>query len=270
MDRKKKEHNYSASDHTWLICAYQESSYLEDCIRSIKAQTIRSAVYITTSTPNALILSLAKKYDTEVLINPERSCIGRDWDFALQAGETELLTIAHQDDMYEPCYTEEVLRLFNKTKNPIIYYTNYGEIRNGNRIIRNRLLTTKRMLSLPTRLFPGVKRARRLSLAFGNSVCCPSITYRKSIMQDYSFGTHFKSNMDWELLEKLSRLEGRFIYNPRICMYHRIHEESTTSKLIGDNLRTKEDYEMLKKFWPEKIAGKLSKHYVAAEKSNEV
>jgi hypothetical protein len=70
--------------------------------------------------------------------------------------------------------------------------------------------------------------------------------------------------------EKLSRLKGSFVYNPKILMYHRIHEESATTEIIGDRIRNQEDYEMMKKFWPDMIAKRLSRAYAASEKSNKV
>ena len=54
----------------------------------------------------------------------------------------------------------------------------------------------------------------------------------------------FRSNEDWEAWERLSRLKGDFLYDSTIQMGHRIHEESETSVIIGDNARSKEDYEM--------------------------
>ena len=50
--------------HTFVICAYKESEYLEECIKSIKNQSIKSKVIITTSTDNLFIRELAEKYYT--------------------------------------------------------------------------------------------------------------------------------------------------------------------------------------------------------------
>ena len=144
-----------------------------------------------------------------------------------------------------------------------------GELREGKKTESNRLLRIKRILMLPTRLFPGRKFARRMSLALGNAICCPSVTYLKSVTGENPFQDTYKSNLDWELTEKLSRRKGSFVYNPRIRMHHRIHGGSTTTEIIGDSLRTKEDFEMMKKFWPEGIARRLSRAYAASEKSNE-
>lgn len=261
---------FCASDHTWVVCAYRESPYLEECIRSLQAQTVKSNIVIATSTPCEYITSMAEKYGIEVYVNRGKSGISGDWNYALGIGETELVTIAHQDDVYAPEYTEEMLSYLNQRKEPILYFTNYGELRNGEKVDSNKLLKIKRMLLIPTRLFPGWRFARRMSLAFGNAICCPSVTYRKSVIGSNPFRDTYKSNLDWELSEELSRRKGSFVYNKKVQMYHRIHEGSTTTEIIGDSLRTKEDFEMMKKFWPEGIARRLSKVYAKSEESNEI
>lgn len=260
----------TAADHTWVVCAYRDSPYLEECIQSLLHQTVKSRIRIATSTPSGLISTIAAKYGLQVFVNNGKAGISGDWNFALRTAETELVTIAHQDDVYETVYTEEMLKRMNRCGKPILYFTNYGEIRNGERETKNRLLRIKRVLLMPNRLFPGLKFARRASLAFGNAICCPSITYLKSVVGSDPFSDRFRSNLDWELSEKLSREKGQFVYHPRILMYHRIHGESTTTEIIGDHQRTAEDFEMMKKFWPERIAGWLSSRYSKSEESNKV
>ena len=38
-------------NHTWVICAYGESDYLEACIQSLKNQTLQSQIICYSSTP---------------------------------------------------------------------------------------------------------------------------------------------------------------------------------------------------------------------------
>ncbi len=49
------------TDHTFAICAYKESEYLEECIKSIKKQSLKSNIIMVTSTPNDFIKNMAKK-----------------------------------------------------------------------------------------------------------------------------------------------------------------------------------------------------------------
>lgn len=53
-------------------------------------------------------------------------------------------------------------------------------------------------------------------------------------------------------------------------MGHRVHEGSTTTEIIGMNLRTIEDLEMLKKFWPGKKLLRLSTRFIKTQKSQMV
>ena len=52
-------------EHTFAICAYKESRYLEECIISVINQDIKSNVIIATATPNKHIMDLAKKYNIQ-------------------------------------------------------------------------------------------------------------------------------------------------------------------------------------------------------------
>ena len=49
-------------NHTFVICAYKESPYLEECIRSLKNQSVRTNLRMATSTDNGHIRALAEKY----------------------------------------------------------------------------------------------------------------------------------------------------------------------------------------------------------------
>ena len=53
-------------NHTFIVTAYKESKYLEECIKSLVNQTIKSNIIMSTSTPNEYINSLAKKYDIKL------------------------------------------------------------------------------------------------------------------------------------------------------------------------------------------------------------
>lgn len=69
--------------HTFVVLAYKESEYLEDCIKSVLNQKYPSKVVIATSTPNDYIKNIANKYSLEILINQNPSQgIGYDFDFA--------------------------------------------------------------------------------------------------------------------------------------------------------------------------------------------
>ncbi len=270
---KKRPNNYTGENHTFVICAYKESPYLKNCIRSLLNQTVKSRIIMATSTPNAHIKRLAQMYSIPLYINSEPSGIATDWNFAYRQANTKLVTIAHQDDIYNPSYLEEILAALNKAKNPILAHTAYYEIRNKQPIYKNRLLTVKKVLLLPfvTRLTWNSIFLRRRSLAFGCGICCPSVTYVKTRLPEKPFKVGCKANLDWEAWECYSKLPGAFCYVPKPMMGHRVHEDSETSHVIGENNgRSAEDYAMYQKFWPDFMAKFLMHFYKKGQESNQL
>ena len=255
--------------HTFVVLAYKESNYLEECIKSVLNQKYKSKVIIATSTDNEYIRKIAEKYNLQVKVNSGRKGIGRDFDFAIECAETDLVTIAHQDDIYDFTYSDEIVKKFNKYKDIQIIFTDYYEMKKEGKVKSNLNLFIKRVLLLPIRIIKKSKFIKRLILRFGCSICCPAVTFNTKKVKTPLFECVFKCNVDWNAWETLSKEEGRFIFVPKKIMGHRVHEESTTTEIIKDNIRTKEDLIMLERFWPEKLAKFINRIYVNSEKSNE-
>ena len=255
--------------HTFVILAYKESKFLEDCIKSTLNQTYQSKVIIVTTTPNPFIKELAKKYNLEI-ITGKHTDIGGDFDLAVNTGTTSLVTVAHQDDVYDKNYSKKIIETYKKYPKSSIIFTNYYEIRNGKKIYKNTLLKIKRFLLLPMSIKKSAssKWRKRLILRFGNSICCPAVTFIKKNCNNKIFASSFQCNVDWHAWETLSLKKGSFTYIKEPLMGHRISAESTTSEIIENGIRTKEDYEIFKRFWPKPIAKALTKFYQRSEKSN--
>lgn len=258
--------------HTYVVLAYKKSKYLEECIKSVLNQKYPSKVVIATSTPNDYIDEIAKKYNLVVNVNPNSGKgIGYDFDFALSCGKSKLITIAHQDDIYDVDYSYNIVNTFKKYPTSSIIFSDYYEIREKEKVYTNLNLKIKRILLKPIQInsLSKTKFGKRLILRFGNAICCPAVTFVKSNLHTNNiFKCDFVCDVDWYAWEKLSRLDGKFSFVNECLMGHRVHEESTTTEIIGEHIRTKEDMIMFQKFWPKCIAKLLNKFYVKAEKSN--
>lgn len=256
--------------HVFALCAYGESEYLEECIKSLKAQTVPSNIILATATPNSYIKGLCEKYKIPMFINTKEHGITQDWNFAYAHADAEYVTITHQDDVYCEEYAENVIQCLDNAKNPIIFFSDYGELRNGKRVDENRLLKIKRIMLLPLRWRKlwNNRFVRRRILSLGSPICCPSVTFVKKNCPEVVFQHGYRADEDWQAWELLSKRKGAFVYCKNIMMYHRIHEDSETSKILGDNARSREDLEMFQKFWPAPIAKLLAKLYSSSEKSN--
>ncbi|MBD5157204.1 MAG: glycosyltransferase [Butyrivibrio sp.] len=256
--------------HTFVICAYKESPFLEECIQSLKKQTVKSEIIMATATPNAFVRAMAEKYEIPLFVNIGETGITQDWNFAYSQADTDYVTIAHQDDLYGKHYTETLLKMTENVEKPLIFFTDYYELRNGRIVKSNTLLRIKRFLLLPLRpRFAWESRfIRRRVLSMGSSICCPSVAFARNNLPNPVFMNHFRTDEDWEAWERISRLEGSFIYCRRPLVCHRIHEDSETTGAIKETGRSAEDYEMFCKFWPDWIAKLLVKLYSKSEKSN--
>lgn len=257
-------------DHTFVICAYKQSDYLEDCIKSIQSQSVLGKVIITTSTPNEFIRNLSEKYDIPLYINNAPSSISGDWNYGVSKVKTKYFTLGHQDDVYKKDYLKKALQYLESSGRPLIFFSNYSELRGNQELKSSTLLNIKRFFLYPLRLslLSNKKWIRRRILSFGNSICCPSVTFCKENLPEVIFSSKFKCNLDWLAWENISRIDGDFLYSSNILMSHRIHEESTTTELIENNVRYEEDFEMFKIFWPQWIAYLIMRGYSKSQNSN--
>ena len=257
-------------NHTFVICAYKQSQYLEECIKSVINQNVKSNIIMSTSTPNEHIEKLAQKYNIQLFTNTGKSGIGEDWNFGILQTKTDYVTIAHQDDIYNPQYLEEIVKYLKRGKDFVIAFTDYREIKNGKIIDLTNNLKIKKILLFPLRFFKKSRFIKRRTLSLGSSICCPSVTINTKITGKSPYKTELKCDLDWDTWEAMCNYKGAFCYIPKELMNHRIHQESETSNLIENNIRLEEDLLMLNRFWPKPIAKFVMKYYKNAVKTNKV
>ncbi|NQK66743.1 glycosyltransferase [Streptococcus suis] len=252
-------------NHTFVICAYGDSRYLEECIQSLVNQTLKTDIILYTSTPSNYIEGLCEKYDISVFSSVGGS-IGKDWNNALSFVQTQYATIVHQDDIYLSDYAKKVLS--SVADDTLIAYSDYQEVKDGNIIPLTSNLKIKHLMLRTMAIFPKWKFWRNRVLAFGNPISCPAVTYNLKNLNDFKFNEEMKVSLDWFAWYQIAQKKGSFIFVDESLMYHRIHEESETTNSIENNDRTKEDYEMYLLFWPKVFAKLLLKFYVKSQDTN--
>ena len=264
---------YTPQDHAFVICAYKENPYLPECLESLLKQSCKSSISMITSTPNDFISNLCKEKNIPLFINTGEKGLAQDWNFAYEkVADRKLITIAHQDDIYEPTYLKTILALVNNSKKPLIAYTEYYEIRNEKRVSFNTLLRIKQLMNFPFRfrVFQRSKAIRRFILAFGDSICCPGVTFARENLPMPVFDTSFTTACDYKALVDISPLNGDFLYSPKKLMGHRIYPGSATSANIINKSKAQEDFIIFSSLWPKWIAKIISRQYRKAEKSNKI
>lgn len=256
------------TDHTFVICAYKEQPYLDECVKSLKNQTVKSDIIISTSTPNKMIEKVAKENGVKLAINTKTKGHINDFCFAYEQAKTKYVTLCHQDDVYYEDFAEKILKKMRKRKNVTMGFSNYNERRNGKTKKRNLLLIIKRIINFPLVLFGNCKFVRLFTLSLGNAICAPSVTYNKELVEKPIKQSDLKANIDWDTWIDIAKQKGSFVYVSKALLEHRIHEGSTTTSVIVNDIMRKEDYLMFKRFWPSPIARMLTNIYCTSEKSN--
>ena len=252
--------------HTFAICAYKESPYLEACIRSLKSQTVESEIICTTSTPNEYIANMMVKYDIPLYVRHGESDIQADWNFALEKARGEFVTIAHQDDMYEKHYTEELWDAYDRWPDMTVFMTDAVIVKNGKLQYFGLNEMVKRCLRLPLRLKGRANQEmiKKGVLKLGNPVMCPSCAYRRNYLPDPIFHSELRYALDWDCMVDLAKWPGRFICVEKPLLFYRVHEDATTKECIMDHRREQEERQMFEKFWNPKMADMLMRFYKKA------
>ena len=255
--------------HTFVIPAYKESPFLELCIQSLLAQSVKSEIIITTSTPTAYSKNIAEKYNLPYHIN-EKKGIANDWNFALSKVTTPLATIAHQDDIYEPGYAENVIKATNR--NVLITFTGYNDWIGNQRRPKSLNYFVKKALLFPFLFKKEIKSIyfKKLILKFGDPICCPAVTFNLEALTDFSFSPVFTVALDWYAWYQLAEKDGAFVYINQNLMNHRIHEESETTAKLSDGIRKKEELAMFQMMWGKRTAAFISWVYTLGHADNKI
>ncbi len=271
--------------HTFVICAYRESPYLESCVRSLLGQTVKTRILCVTSTPGPYISRIMERYGIPLIVREGKSDIQDDWNFALAQADSEFVTVAHQDDMYGRHYVEELWKAYERWPDMTLFTTDAVTVRqekagggpdsapgterpagSGRLVYFSGKNLIKRLLRLPLRLKALADRewVKMGALRFGNPVICPSCTYRKNYLPDPVFHSEYRYVLDWDCLRDLAKWPGRFICVEKPLMFYRVHDGAETKACIENHLRETEERQMYRHFWPEPVVSLLMRFYRTA------
>jgi hypothetical protein len=248
--------------HAFVVPAFGESPWLDGCLASIAAQTHgASEVLVTTSTPNAAMLDTARRHRVPVRVNDRRGGIGSDWNYALAATGAPWVTLAHQDDCYDPTYVARLLEALQREPDALMGFCDFSEVTALGPRAMHVNLRVKRWLC--DRAFRGRTAIRepddkRRLLAFGNPIGCPAVVLNRARVPGFAFAEDLASNLDWDAWLRLAELPGAFVRVAEPLVVRRIHRASETSALIADRRRASEDRAMFARLWPMPVASAIA------------
>ncbi len=260
--------------HSFVIPAYGASGHLAPLVESLLAQTDSgSQIILTTSTPNDSLDRLAGHYQLPLIVNPKRVDIATDWNFALDAVTTPLVTLAHQDDYYDPHYLIEFKAAIARHPDALFAFCDYREHTPSGPRPLNINLRIKSALcrrAFGSREAISTRRDKMRLLSLGNPVCCPSVMFNRARARGFQFPSGFKTNLDWQAWLGLARADGAFVYLGKRLVSKGVHDQSETTATIANRARAIEDRLLLNEFWPGPVATVLSQVYKLGYLANRV
>ena len=251
----------------FVVPVFGKPPWLPRCVESLQAQSISSPIVMTTSTPNQYVIDVANDFGVPLAINPISGGIASDWNFALSQAPGQWVTLAHQDDWFDPHYVAECSSAIEQCeRTPILAFSAAREVLAGH---PEPLLNTRFKKALCFAAFLGQpaitsRLRRRLLLSFGNPVPCPSAMINLAVLPDFRFPNGWKSNLDWRAWLTLAEQPGAFVYVPRDLVHRTLHIDAATTRGLDD--RETEDKRMLVELWPAPIARLLGYVYSASRR----
>ncbi len=265
LSRMESDPDLQSLSHEFVVLAYGDSPYLPACLASVRAQAAGSRVIVSTSSPSPYISDLARSHGVEVHVAEGQRGIAADWNFGLERATADLVTLAHQDDVYYPGFAQKTRELFQSTPRASLCFTDYNEIgEDGRPLPRGRVLAIKRMLrsfAVGRGEVANSRSSRRRLLLFGSAISCPSVTLNRSARPGFRFSDEYHINLDWDAWWRLHTMDHPFVLSRNILMGHRIHRDAETTKSKQDGRRPDEDLRMFRRIWPLPVARMLATMY---------
>jgi len=177
---------------TVVIPALNEEEFIEDCLRSLRAQTVPPAeIIILDNGSTDRTVEIAKEYAAKVLILPDLS--PRDMkQLGVESAKTPIVVTTDADTVMPPDWLENLLR----------HYSDPNVVAVGGPV---RPLEPNTVSKLYTKSLSDIAKAGLLFDA--------NMSFRSDIMLRSGGYAYLKRGWDWELSSRLARY-GRVVYDP--------------------------------------------------------
>jgi hypothetical protein len=261
-------------DHTFAIPVYLAAPSLATLVESLRAQAgDPSEILLATSTPSVELEAFAERHALALHINPRRIDIATDWNFALSAAQTQLVTLAHQDDYFASHYVARLSSALRRHPNGVLAFCDYSEHTPlGARLtkINLRIKRALRQRAFGRRECIVETRDKVRLLSLGNPICCPSVMFNRALLADFCFPAGFQTNLDWMAWIELARRPGGFVYVRERLLSKGVHAGSETTATIANRAREREDRAIFDELWPRPIAAALASIYRLGYRANRI
>jgi glycosyltransferase involved in cell wall biosynthesis len=235
---------------TIIIPYYKNLGYLDLAIQSVRAQTCNQW--------EAIVLDDCGGEDAHGLVvgyqdsrfryvrNEQNLGLAGNWNKGLILAETELVSIFHADDMLLPNYVDEVIRLMDRHPDATACHCRSEIIdKDGERCWSfvdevKKVIRPKSKTEIVT-----IGDAGLASLLGGSWIICPTLTFRKSQINDLLFNPRWKFMVDVDFISAILFGGGTIIGTYKIAYKYRRHSMNQTTELTKSSIRFVEQFSFL-------------------------
>lgn len=266
--------------HTFAVCAYKDSPYLEECLRSVTSQTVKSEVICCTSTPSSYIRELTARYQVPLYVRDGASNIREDWMFAYGKAQGRFCHDRPSGRPIPQRLCRKAFKAWKKYPDLLLFASDYLTIRMTEKEGEmkaipepfNMVWLVKKILRLPQRFHfladrTWIKPEQCLVWQFASAVR-PARTIKNRLGTICSH-SEYDFALDWDNLYELAGKKGRFICSEKPLIAYRVHAAATTKACIEDNRRPADEMAMFRKMWPDWMVKILMHFYRKAYKEYE-
>jgi glycosyltransferase involved in cell wall biosynthesis len=231
---------------TFAIPFYRNVEFLRQAIDSVRAQTSDdwSVIVCDDAGPEPAAADVVRGYSDERITytrNAENLGIGGNWNRCLELATTELVTLLHADDELLPGYAAAVTRAHGESPVAVAVYPRARVIGVDGRAVFSAPDFAKRVIEPRSERVvlagePGLQRLMR-----GQTVFCPALCYRRSLLDTAPFSTKWGMVLDLAFLAGVLLDGGQLVGIRDVEYAYRRHRESQSAELTENTQRFREE-----------------------------
>lgn len=235
---------------TFAIPCRNGARHLEPLLRSLLAQTVPAdALLLVDDASTDDSVTLARRIAGDRLIvhrNEQPLGLAGNWNRCLELSTTELLCIAHMDDVYEPEYLARMRDALLADPRALLAHCRAIAIDDAGAPLDSAIERYKEHFWQEPDATRLGGRALFLRLRRGNFVCCPSMLWRRDGLAALGgFARTLRFAPDWDVLLRAALAGEALVGLPLPLIRYRRHPSSASRDAIASMRRHEEELDVV-------------------------
>ena len=237
---------HSADPLTIAIPFYKGQSYLRQAIESVLRQTSPDwRLIVCDDGPEPGTAELVASFnDPRIRYRKNERNLGMagNWNRCLDAADTDLVNLLHNDDELLPNYVAEMRAAGQQFPDAAAFFCRAKVIDAAGRETFSLVDHVKRYLQ-PKTDGPLVLHGRSAieALMHGDFIMCPTVCYRRSRLPAERFDGSWRQVLDLDFFTRILLDGGAMVGLPAVAYAYRRHDENATAQQTESLLRFEEE-----------------------------